>query len=391
MTFSSSKLNDIGNLYESIVENVDILNEATPEEKAALELRKNVFRQAQSATKKAQQTGGYISRATGAFITGKTEAERNVGTAKPKPTEPVGAQGLGLPSVQQFFNPKWWAPDRPSTQSSAKPKPSSQSQVQANIERNLAARAAAQKDPASYFGTNIPSPTTTKPSPRPSAPSTTPTRPSATPLASRPSATPLASKPSPRPPAPSTTLTRTPATPPAPTLSPMDAWKRANPKLAAASAERERIRGTSQTDNPLMKDMRSRLPAPTSTQAPDFKKTMTSGKYKDQGFQRLTQNIKSSYEYDAFDLVLEYLLSQGHVESLDEALYVMMEMNVECIQSIIEGDPSFQIKRSTGAGALTPNAAAQLGPKAVELQRKKASEVDLPDLKQSPSSMIRGV
>ncbi len=39
-------------------------------------------------------------------------------------------------------------------------------------------------------------------------------------------------------------------------------WALANPKLAAASAERERTRGTSATTNPLMKDMKSRLPAP---------------------------------------------------------------------------------------------------------------------------------
>lgn len=37
-------------------------------------------------------------------------------------------------------------------------------------------------------------------------------------------------------------------------------WAKANPTLAAASAERARIRGTQQTDNPLMKDMKSRLP-----------------------------------------------------------------------------------------------------------------------------------
>jgi hypothetical protein len=37
-----------------------------------------------------------------------------------------------------------------------------------------------------------------------------------------------------------------------------------------------------------------------------------------------------------------------------------------------------QIKKSSGASALTPDAAAQLGPKAVELQRTKAKQVDVP-------------
>jgi len=47
------------------------------------------------------------------------------------------------------------------------------------------------------------------------------------------------------------------------------AFAKFNPKLAAAAAERARIRGTAQTDNPLMRDMRSRLPQVTpSIQAP---------------------------------------------------------------------------------------------------------------------------
>ena len=47
--------------------------------------------------------------------------------------------------------------------------------------------------------------------------------------------------------------------------------------------------------------------------------------------------ISSSYEYDAYDLVLEYLLSQGHADTLEEAHYVMMEMDAETIGSIVEG------------------------------------------------------
>lgn len=39
-------------------------------------------------------------------------------------------------------------------------------------------------------------------------------------------------------------------------------------------------------------------------------------------------------QYDAYDVLLEYLFSQGHVETLEEALYVMMEMDSETIQSI---------------------------------------------------------
>ena len=41
-------------------------------------------------------------------------------------------------------------------------------------------------------------------------------------------------------------------------------------------------------------------------------------------------------EYDAYDLVLEYLLSQGHAGTLEEANYVMLEMDAEMIGDIVE-------------------------------------------------------
>ncbi len=54
----------------------------------------------------------------------------------------------------------------------------------------------------------------------------------------------------------------------------------------------------------------------------------------------------------------------------------------DAYSSIYEGkDPSFQVKKSSGAGALSKDAAEQLGPKAVALRKKKAAAVDLPKLK----------
>ena len=40
---------------------------------------------------------------------------------------------------------------------------------------------------------------------------------------------------------------------------------------------------------------------------------------------------------DSYDIVLDYLLSQGHVDTLEEAHYVMMEMDSKCVKSIVEG------------------------------------------------------
>ena len=55
--------------------------------------------------------------------------------------------------------------------------------------------------------------------------------------------------------------------------------------------------------------------------------------YDDAGKKTFTTD---SYEYDAYDLVLEYLLSQGHTETVEEAHYVMMEMDAETIGTIVE-------------------------------------------------------
>ena len=57
-----------------------------------------------------------------------------------------------------------------------------------------------------------------------------------------------------------------------------------------------------------------------------------------------------------------------------------MEESVKVRKGILKGS-EFQVKKSSGASALTPDAAAQLGPKAVELQKKKAASVNLPTIK----------
>jgi hypothetical protein len=182
---------------------------------------------------------------------------------------------------------------------------------------------------------------------------------------------------------PRTPITAKPASakvlPSKPAGSAMDQWAKANPKLAAAAAEKARIRGTNQTDNPLMKGMRSSLPAPTSSQSPAVAKlgagnqsltnnpnvpkpstlkSATDAASKPAAFKPATINaasstsaaasgntykykpnpsiMKNSFEYDAYDLVLEYLLSQGHAETVAEAQYLMTEMDAEMIGDIVE-------------------------------------------------------
>ena len=45
--------------------------------------------------------------------------------------------------------------------------------------------------------------------------------------------------------------------------------------------------------------------------------------------------VKSSYEYDAYDMVLEYLLSTEQAATIEEANHIMIEMDAETIQSIV--------------------------------------------------------
>jgi hypothetical protein len=140
----------------------------------------------------------------------------------------------------------------------------------------------------------------------------------------------------------------------------------ANKKLAAAAAERERIRGTAQTDNPLMKDMKSRLPLTPSVQAPAVKNlgsgqqslsqnpnaaiaatpkpqvppvTASKDATMNKAADELSKNPlgkKKEVKAEAYDIVLDYLLSEGHADTISEAHYVMLQMDSDHIQNIVE-------------------------------------------------------
>ena len=186
-----------------------------------------------------------------------------------------------------------------------------------------------------------------------------------------------------------------PTTPSTPTAKPsaMDQWRAANPKLAAAADEKARIRGTAQTDNPLMKDMRSKMSMTPSVQSPTLAKDLGKGS----GNQSLLDNPNSAkaappkpaatsapkpvntkstagpkfnpnasappedlikktaavaatstpkpvgpmkketqlFHTDLFDLVKGHLLDEGYVETEQNAIAMMANMSEEWRQSII--------------------------------------------------------
>jgi hypothetical protein len=132
----------------------------------------------------------------------------------------------------------------------------------------------------------------------------------------------------------------------------MKTWAAANPKLASAQAERDRIRGTQQSDNPLMKDMPGTRPMNSpSVQSPEVSKlgkgnqsladnpdafkaaTPPAPKASDKKDDKKSEKNES---YDAYDLVLEYLFDNGHADTLAEAEYLMTELDESFIQSLVE-------------------------------------------------------
>jgi hypothetical protein len=105
----------------------------------------------------------------------------------------------------------------------------------------------------------------------------------------------------------------------------MDQFAKANPKLAASAAERDRTRGTSATTNPLMKDMKSRLPAP-KTPSPTTAKT---------GFDLAKKGVNLAASFDMFDVVKGYLIGEGYADTEEAALAIMTNMSEEWREDII--------------------------------------------------------
>jgi hypothetical protein len=145
-------------------------------------------------------------------------------------------------------------------------------------------------------------------------------KPAATPAA-KPAATPVA-----KPAATATSKPTTPTAPAKPAGSAMDQWAAANPKLAAAKAERDRTRGTSATTNPLMKDTKSSMPAPKSP-APSTAST---------GFDLAKKGVNLAAGVDIFDLVKGHLLDEGYADSEEGAMVIMVNMSEEWRESILE-------------------------------------------------------
>ena len=65
-----------------------------------------------------------------------------------------------------------------------------------------------------------------------------------------------------------------------------------------------------------------------------YPNSQTTKKYNLKQIKMGKPTIKSHYE--PYDLVLDYILSEGHADTVEEAHYVMTQMDADTIQTIVE-------------------------------------------------------
>lgn len=251
MSFKSNNLDDIKSLYENIHHNVS--EESEDLQEIAVPLSGAAAQRARDQNAAAARTIGNIGRSA---VNAAQWAVNPVGAA----AGAVGSEMQRATRAYQAAGPR-----------SAKGAPLSSTRPAAPATTRPAAPAATRPPAPAPAG-----------GPRPGAPAAAPaatTRPA--PAATRPAA-PAATPGGPK------VAPASAAAPAQAPMSAMDKWRAANPKLAAAADEKARIRGTAQTDNPLMKSFRADqggrgLPMPPTVQSPAVQSL---GK----GNQSLTQN-----------------------------------------------------------------------------------------------------
>ena len=105
------------------------------------------------------------------------------------------------------------------------------------------------------------------------------------------------------------------------------------------------------------------------------------------------EDIKSSYEYDAYDMVLEYLLSTEQAATIEEANYVMMQLDEENIQEIVRTIMKTPLVKlvpaAIGTGIATKMIASKLGQKSGENEiQQSTTPVPVPDKNKKKGNFI---
>ena len=81
--------------------------------------------------------------------------------------------------------------------------------------------------------------------------------------------------------------------------------------------------------------------------------------------------LKQDYEYDMFDVILEYLLDEGYADTEQAAEAIMVNMSEDWRESIVEGEEKKEEpqKPFTGEGPKKPKGWRPTGPKLKSGQR----------------------
>ena len=167
----------------------------------------------------------------------------------------------------------------------------------------------------------------------------------------------------------------------------MGAWAKANSDLAKKKANRDSTRGTSSTSNPMMKDLKSRMPKPVAPNKPSggglssvkpqsFKSSVSAGSAMKSATSKPAASKPSSpsfgagikagsmlkkEEFSNFDIILSHLIEQGFGD--DEALKLMVNMPEEKREEILQISEKINLKdqsskrKSLGRGSsINPDA-----------------------------------
>ena len=102
---------------------------------------------------------------------------------------------------------------------------------------------------------------------------------------------------------------------------------------------------------PDLKAMSQYSKPSTEVTIDDFKSTSTPDVKTMSKYSKPKENIKSSYE--PYHVVLGYLLHEGHADTINEAHYVMTQMDEKTIQEIVALDEGMVASTAKLAGALT--------------------------------------
>ena len=131
--------------------------------------------------------------------------------------------------------------------------------------------------------------------------------------------------------------------------TPMQQWAKNFPKLAAkvkpGKAGYKEIRSVSNPATAATGGVNPRLGTYAMMQQANMNNLMSNyGRSK----QPILPVSQRTMKKEAYDVVLDYLLSEGHVDTVEEAHYVMLQMTSEHVQEVVEertaADPKMKVR-----------------------------------------------